>query len=148
MAITQTATTSFKVELLQAVHNFGPTSPDTYKIALYTAVADLGASTTAYTTTGEVSGTGYTAGGKTLTISTSPTSGTNSSNVVTAYISFADIDWTNSSFTARGALIYNSSKSNKSVAVLNFGSDKTVNNDTFEIIFPTPDANSAIVRIS
>lgn len=148
MAITQTATTSFKVELLQAVHNFGPTSPDTYKIALYTAVADLGASTTAYTTTGEVSGTGYTAGGKTLTISTFPTSGTNSSNVVTAYISFADIDWTNSSFTARGALIYNSSKSNKSVAVLNFGSDKTVNNDTFEIIFPTPDANSAIVRIS
>ena len=148
MTIAQTSTTSFKVELLQAVHNFGPTSPDTYKIALYTAVADLGASTTAYTTTGEVSGTGYTAGGKTLTISTSPTSGTNSSNVVTAYISFADIDWTNSSFTARGALIYNSSKSNKSVAVLNFGSDKTVNNDTFEIIFPTPDANSAIVRIS
>lgn len=148
MAITQTATTSFKVELLQAVHNFGPTSPDTYKIALYTAAADLGTSTTAYTTTGEVSGTGYTAGGKTLTISTSPTSGTNSSNVVTAYISFADIDWTNSTFTARGALIYNSSKSNKSVAVLNFGSDKTVNNDTFEIIFPTPDANSAIVRIS
>jgi hypothetical protein len=148
MAITQTATTSFKIELLQGVHNFGPTSPDTFKIALYTEAATLGAATTAYTSSGEVVGTGYTATGEVLTITTSPTSGTNSSNVIVAYISFAVVTWTNSTFTARGALIYNSSKSNKSVAVLNFGSDKTVNNDTFQVLFPTPDANSAIVRIA
>ena len=77
MSIAQTATTSFKVELLQGVHNFGPTSPDTFKIALYTAAANIGPTTTAYTATGEVSGTGYTATGNTLTISVSPTSGNN-----------------------------------------------------------------------
>jgi hypothetical protein len=148
MAIAQTATTSFKVELLQSIHNFGPTSPDTFKVALYTAAANIGPATTVYTTTGEVTGTGYTAGGNTLTISTSPTSGNNSSNISTAYISFSNSTWTNATFTARGALIYNSTESNKSVAVLDFGSDKTVNNDTFQIIFPTADANSAIVRIS
>ena len=148
MAITQTATTSFKVELLQAVHNFGPTSPNTFKVALYTGAANIGPTTTVYSTTGEVVGTGYTAGGNTLTISTSPTSGNNSSNVPTAYISFNNTSWTNATFTARGALIYNVTQGNKSVAVLDFGSDKTVNNDTFQIIFPTPDANSAIVRIS
>ena len=149
MAITQTATTSFKVELLQAVHNFGPTSPNTFKVALYTAAANIGPTTTAYTTSGEVVGTGYTAGGNTLVISTSPTSGNNTANVPTAYISFNNTSWTSASFTARGALIYNDTASgNPSVAVLDFGSDKTVNNDTFQIIFPTPDANSAIVRIS
>ena len=149
MAISQTATTSFKVELLQAVHNFGPTSPDTFKIALYTGSATLGPTTTAYSTTNEVVGTNYTAGGNTLTISTSPTSGNNSSSVPTAYISFANTSWSSASFTARGALIYNSSVAgNPSVAVLDFGSDKTVSNDTFQISFPTPDANSAIVRIS
>jgi hypothetical protein len=149
MAISQTATTSFKVELLQAVHNFGPTSPDTFKIALYTGSATLGPTTTAYSTTNEVVGTNYTAGGNTLTISVSPTSGNNSSSVPTAYISFANTSWTSASFTARGALIYNSSVAgNPSVAVLDFGSDKTVSNDTFQIAFPTPDANSAIVRIS
>lgn len=148
MSILQTATTSFKVELLQGVHNFGPTSPDTFKVALYTASANLGYSTTVYTTSNEVVGTGYTAGGNTLTISTSPTSGNNSSGVPTAYISFANTTWANSTFTARAALIYNVTEGNKSVAVLDFGSDKTVSNDTFQIIFPTPDANSAIVRIS
>lgn len=148
MSILQGATTSFKVELLQAVHNFGPTSPDTFKVALYTASADINASTTAYSTTNEVTGTGYTAGGNTLTIDVSPTSGNNSSNIPTAYISFSNTSWTSASFTARAALIYNSSQSNKSVAVLDFGSDKTVSNDTFQIIFPTPDANSAIVRIA
>ena len=148
MSILQGATTSFKVELLQAVHNFGPTSPNTFKVALYTASANINADTTAYSTTNEVTGTGYTAGGNTLTISTSPTSGNNSSNIPTAYISFSNTSWTNASFTARAALIYNSSQSNKSVAVLDFGADKTVSNDTFQIIFPTPDANSAIVRIS
>jgi hypothetical protein len=148
MAVQQTATTSFKVELLQAVHNFGPTSPNTFKVALYTASANIGPTTTVYTTSGEVVGTGYTAGGNTLTISTSPTSGNNSVNVPTAYISFSNTSWTSASFTCRGALIYNSTQGNKSVAVLDFGSDKTVSNDTFQITFPTPDANSAIVRIS
>ena len=148
MTISQTATTSFKVELLQAVHNFGPTSPDTFKIALYTGSANIGPTTTVYTTSGEASGTGYTAGGKTLTISVSPTSANNNSNIPTAYVSFSNVSWPNSSFTARGALIYNVTQGNKSVAVLDFGGDKTTNNDTFEVIFPTPDANNAIVRIS
>jgi hypothetical protein len=148
MSILQGATTSFKVQLLQAVHNFGPTSANTFKVALYTANADINADTTIYSTTNEVTGTGYTAGGNTLTISTSPTSGNNSSNIPTAYVSFANTSWTSASFTARAALIYNSTQGNKSVAVLDFGADKTVSNDTFQIIFPTPDANSAIVRIS
>jgi hypothetical protein len=148
MSILQGATTSFKVQLLQAVHNFGPTSPNTFKIALYTASADINESTTIYSTTNEVTGTGYTAGGNTLVISTSPTSGNNSSNISTAYISFNNTSWTNATFTARAALIYNVTQGNKSVAVLDFGADKTVSNDTFQIIFPTPDANSAIVRIS
>lgn len=148
MAIVQTATTSFKVELPQGIHNFGPTSPDTFKIALYTAAADLGYATTAYTTSGEVTGTGYSAGGNTLTITVTPVAANNSSNVPTAYFSFANTSWTGATFTARAALIYNSTEGNKSVAVLDFGSDKTVSNDTFQIIFPTADANSAIVRIS
>ena len=149
MSIQQTATTSFKVQLLQAVHNFGPTTPNTFKVALYTAAANIGPTTTAYTTSGEVVGTGYTAGGNTLVISVSPTSGTNSSQVPTAYVSFSNSTWTNATFTCRGALIYNSSVAgNPSVAVLDFGSDKTVSNDTFQIIFPTPDANNAVVRIS
>ena len=148
MALQQTATTSFKVELLQGIHNFGPTSPDTFKVALYTGAANIGPTTTVYTTSGEVVGAGYVAGGNTLAISVSPTSGNNSSSVPTAYISFGNSSWTNATFTARGALIYNSTEGNKSVAVLDFGSDKTVSNDTFQIIFPTPDANSAIVRIS
>ena len=148
MTIAQTATTSFKVELLQAIHSFGPTSPDTFKIALYTAAASVGPTTTVYTTSGEVVGAGYTAGGNTLVISTSPTSGNNNLSVPTAFISFANSSWTGASFTARGALIYNSTEGNKSVAVLDFGADKTVSNDTFQIIFPTADATSAIVRIS
>jgi hypothetical protein len=148
MSIQQTATTSFKVELLQAVHNFGPTTPNTFKVALYTAAANINETTTVYSTTNEVVGTGYTAGGNTLVISTSPTSANNTANVPTAFISFNNSSWTNATFTARAALIYNVTQGNKSVAVLDFGSDKTVNNDTFQIIFPTPDANSAIVRIS
>jgi hypothetical protein len=148
MPIQQTATTSFKVELPQGIHNFGPTSPDTFKIALYTGAANIGPTTTVYTTTGEVVGAGYVAGGNTLTINVTPTSGNNISNIPTAYWSFSNSSWANATFTARGALIYNSTEGNKSVAVLDFGSDKTVNNDIFQVIFPTPDANSAIVRIS
>lgn len=148
MTIAQTATTSFKVELPQGIHNFGPTSPDTFKLALYTASASLDAGTSVYTTANEVVGVGYTAGGNTLVINISPTSANNYANVPTAYWSFSNTSWPNSTFTARGALIYNSTKGNKSVAVLDFGADKTVGNDTFQVIFPTPDANSAIVRIS
>ena len=149
MAILQTATTSFKVELLQAVHNFGPTSPNTFKVALYTAAANLGSATTVYSTTNEVpNGSGYTTGGNTLVISVSPTSGNNTGGVPTAFISFSNTSWTSATFTARAALIYNVTQGNKSVAVLDFGADKTVTNDTFQIIFPTADANSAIVRIS
>jgi hypothetical protein len=148
MTIAQTATTSFKVELPQGVHNFGPTSPDTFKIALYTAAATLDAATTVYTTTGETVGTGYTAGGNTLTISVTPVAANNSAGIPTSYWSFANTTWAGATFTARGALIYNATEGNKSVAVLDFGSDKTVSNTTFQIVFPTPDANSAIVRIS
>jgi len=148
MAILQTATTSFKVELPQGIHNFGPTSPDTFKIALYTAAADLGYATATYTTAGEVVGAGYTAGGNTLTITVTPVAANNFAGTPTAYISFANTIWTSATFTARAALLYNSTKGNKSVAVLDFGSDKTVNNEAFQIIFPTADANSAIVRIS
>ena len=148
MTIAQTATTSFKVELLQAVHNFGPTSASTFKIALYTAASSVGPNTTVYTTSDEVVGAGYVAGGNTLVINTSPTSGLNNLSVPTAYSSFATTSWPASSFTARGALIYNSTQGDKSVAVLDFGADKTVSNDTFQIIFPTADATSAIVRIS
>lgn len=148
MTIAQTATTSFKVELPQGIHNFGPTSPDTFKIALYTAAANLDAATAVYTTVGEVVGAGYTAGGNTLVINITPVAANNSSNVPTSYWSFANSTWLNATFTARGALIYNETEGNKSVAVLDFGADKTVNNDTFQVIFPAPDANSAIIRIS
>lgn len=148
MTIAQTSTTSFKVELLQAVHNFGPTTPNTFKIALYTADSSIGPTTTVYTTDAEVVGTGYTAGGNTLVISTDPTSGNNTASIPTAFVSFSNTSWASASFTARGALIYNSTQGNKSVAVLDFGADKTAANTTFEIVFPTANATSAIVRIS
>lgn len=143
MPIQQTATTSFKVELAQGVHNFGPTSPDVFKIALYTGLADIGENTTAYTTTNEVAaGLGYTTGGETLTVSITPTA---SGSV--AYWSFADVEWDPATFTARGALIYNASKANKSVAVLDFGSDKT-GVTKFKIVFPPSTSTAAIIRIS
>jgi hypothetical protein len=145
--LAQTATTSFKVELLQAVHNFGPTSADTFKIALYTALSTIGPDTTVYTTDAEVVGTGYTAGGNTLVISTSPTSGNNNLSVPTAFISFANSSWPGSTFTARGALIYNSTEGNKSVAVLDFGADKT-STTTFTVQFPAVTNTAAIIRIS
>jgi hypothetical protein len=150
MTIAQTATTSFKVELPQGIHNFGPTSPDTFKIALYTAAATLDASTAIYdpAAVGQVVGAGYTAGGNTLVISVTPVAADNIAGIPTSYWSFANTTWSGASFTARGALIYNSTEGDKSVAVLDFGSDKTVSNTTFQIVFPTPDANSAIVRIS
>lgn len=145
MAITQSVATSFKVELMTGTHDF---STDTFKIALYTSSAALSQTVTAYTATNEVSGTGYTAGGNTLTVSVSPTSANNSSGIGTAYISFSNTTWPASTITARGALIYNSSKANRAVAVLDFGADKATSNDTFAVNFPTADANYAIVRIS
>ena len=132
----------------QGIHNFGPTSPDTFKVALYTAAANLDATTAVYATSGEVVGAGYVAGGNTLSISVSPVAANNIAGTPTSFFSFSNSSWANATFTARGALIYNETEGNKSVAVLDFGADKTVNNDTFQIIFPTPDANSAIVRIS
>lgn len=133
----QTLTTSFKQQLLLAVHDF---TVDTFKIALYTSNADLNADTTIYTVTGEVSGTGYTATGNTLTGTTVTVSGT------TAFVNFSNAVWNPASFTTRGALIYNASKSNKSVAVLDFGADKTPTT-TFTVQMPTNTATSALIRL-
>jgi hypothetical protein len=137
--IAQTQTTSFKAELYEGIHNL---LTDNIKIALYTANANLNEATTAYSSDNEVSGTGYSATGKTLTGATVSTS----SGI--AYVSFNNIDWTSASFTCRGALIYNATKANRSIAVLNFGSDKTVLNNTFLITFPANTSNSAIIRSS
>ena len=145
MAITSAICTSFKQELLVGTHNFTATSGNTFKIALYTSSASLGAGTTAYSTSNEItnsSGTAYTAGGATLTSVTPTTSGT------TALCDFADVSFTSASFTANGALIYNSSASNKAVAVIAFGGDKTVSSGTFTIQFPTADASNAIIRLA
>ena len=142
MAISQAMCTSFKVELLTATHNFTNTTGDVFKIALYTSSATLGATTTAYSSTNEVTGTGYTAGGNTLTNVTPTSSGT------TAFTDFADTTWTTATITANGALIYNSSKSNKAVAVLAFGSDKTSTAGDFTIQFPVADASNAIIRLT
>jgi len=142
MAITQAMATSFKQELLTGTHDFTNSTGDTFKIALFTSSATLGAATTAYSTSNEVSGTGYTAGGNTLTNVTPSTSGT------TAFTDFADTTWSSATITARGALIYNSTDSNKAVVVLDFGSDKTSTNGDFTIQFPTADASNAIIRIA
>ena len=143
MAITQSLTTSFKVDLLSGNMNFVSGSGDTFKMALYTSSATLGPTTTVYSASNEVTGSGYAAGGNTLTISQSPTSGG-----TTAYISFSNTSWASATFTTRGALIYNSSQGNKTVAVFDFGSDKTVSNGTFTITFPTADSTSAVIRIA
>ena len=135
--------TSFKKEILEAVHNFKNSGGDTFKIALYTNSASFDASTTAYTATNEVSGTGYSAGGNTLTRVDPTTSGT------TAFTDFADTTWSSSTITARGALIYNDSAAgNPAVVVLDFGSDKTSPNGDFTVVFPTADASNAIIRIA
>jgi len=139
--ITQGQCTVFKKNCLSALENFAVGTPYTYKIALYTASADLDETTLAYTSVGEVVGTGYTATGKTLTISQVPTS-----SGVTAYVSFSNVTWTPASFTTRGALIYNST-TGAAVAVLNFGADKTPTT-SFTITFPTADATNAIIRFS
>jgi len=156
MAITQAMCTSFKQEILQGIHNFtsgsggGTTtttgSGNSFKLALYTSSATLGASTTAYSTTNEVSGTGYSAGGGALTNVTPTTSST------TALTDFSDLTFSSSTITARGALIYNSSttagSANRAVLVLDFGSDKSSSSGDFTITFPAADASSAIIRIA
>ena len=135
--------TSFKVELLVGTHNFTTGTGDTYKLALYDNSAAFTAATTAYTVTNEVSGTGYSAGGGTLTNVTPTSSGT------TAFIDFDDLTFSTATITARGALIYNSSAAgNPAVCILDFGADKTSTAGDFTIVFPTADASNAIVRIA
>ena len=148
--ITQAMCTSFKTELLTGTHNFTNTTGNVFKIALFRATASIvgtyGASTTNYSdmtgNSDEASGSGYTAGGNTLTNVTPTSSGT------TAFTDFADTTWSTATITASGALIYNSSASNKSVCVLSFGGDKTSTAGNFTIVFPTADATNAIIRIA
>jgi hypothetical protein len=142
MAITQTMCTSFKKALLDGEMDFSSNTSQTFKIALYTSSATLDATTTAYSTSNEVSGTNYSAGGNTLTVTAPTTSGT------TAFLDFSDTTWSTATITARGALIYQSGGSNPAVAVLDFGSDKTTTSSDFTIQFPTADASSAIIRIA
>ena len=142
MAITQAMCTSFKVELLTGTHDFTNSTGDTFKLALYTSSATLDASTTAYTVSNEASGTGYSAGGGTLTNVTPTSSGT------TAFTDFADLTFSSATITARGCLIYNDTDSDKAVAVLDFGGDKTSTNGDFTIQFPAADASNAIIRIA
>ena len=145
MAITSAICTSFKVELLKGVHDFTATTGDTFKIALYDSDATLGASTTAFSTSEEItntSGTAYTSGGATLTSVTPVASST------TALCDFADVSFSSATFTANGALIYNSSATNAAVAAIAFGSDKRATNGTFTIQFPAADASNAIIRLA
>jgi hypothetical protein len=142
MAISQALCTSFKVELMTGTHNFTTSTGNTFKLALYTSSATLGATTTAYSATNEASGTNYVAGGSALTNVTPTSSGT------TAFTDFADLTFSTVTITANGCLIYNSSASNKAVAVLAFGSDKTATAGNFTIVFPTADATNAIIRIA
>lgn len=139
MAITQGMCSSFKEQLLKGEHDF---DVNTFKIALYTSAATLSAATTVYTTSNEVVGVGYTAGGINLTGTTVSLTGT------IAFVDFNDAVWTGSTITARGALIYNASSGNKAVAVLDFGSDKTSTTGDFTVQFPTNDSSSAIIRLA
>jgi hypothetical protein len=147
MAITSALCTSFKKELLERKHDFNATSGHTFKIALYTSSATLGAATTDYSATNEVVGTGYTAGGETLTNIDPTSSGT------TAFVDFADATWASATITAAGALIYNTttdggSSTTNAVAVISFGGDKTSTNGDFVVQFPTADASNAIIRLA
>jgi hypothetical protein len=139
MSISQSMCSSFKQQILLGEHDL---DTDVIKLALYTSAADLGAATTAYTTSGEVVGVGYTAGGNTLAGATVSLTGT------TAFVDFSDTTWTTATITARGALIYNSSKSDKAIAVLDFGADKTSTAGSFTVQMPANDASSALVRIA
>ena len=140
--ITQGQTAIFKANCLSGLENFTGTSPYVYKIALYTANATLNSTTLAYTSDNEISGGGYTAGGKILT----PIAPAYDATANIAYISFVNVVWTSASFTCRGALIYNST-TGAAVAVLDFGNDKTANS-TFTITFPTDNATNAVIRFA
>lgn len=142
MAITQAMCTSFKGEVMQALHDFTASTGNVFKIALYTSTATMSASTTVYSATNEVSGTNYVAGGNTLTNITPTTSGT------TGFTDFNDTTWSAATITARGALIYNSTNTNRGVAVLDFGADKTSTDGDFTIVFPAAAAATAIIRIA
>ena len=146
MAITSAVCNSFKVEVLKGEHNFTASSGNTFNLALYTSSATLNKSTTAYTTSNEItntSGSAYSAKGKALT-SVTPVLSTD-----TAVCDFADVSWTSASFTANGCLIFNDShSSDAAVCAIAFGSDKTVTSGTFTIQFPTADASDAIIRIA
>ena len=143
MAITSAICNSFKTEILTGTHNFSSSGGDTFNLALYTSSATLNKSTTAYTTSEEVSGSGYTAKGNALT-SVTPALSTD-----TAVCDFADTSFTSASFTARGCLIFNDSASgDPAVCAIAFGGDKTVSSGTFTIQFPTADASNAILRIA
>jgi len=145
MTISSAVCNSFKQEILVGTHNFTASSGNSFKLALYTSSASLGAGTTAYATTNEISntsGSAYTAGGKALTSVTPALDGS------TACCDFADISFTSASFTANGCLIYNDTQADKAVCVVAFGSDKTVSSGTFTIQFPAADASNAIVRIA
>ena len=143
MAISQAMCTSFKKELLEAKHNFLNSGGNTFNLALYTSSASLGAGTTAYTTSNEVSGTNYTAKGASLTRVDPSTSGT------TALTDFSDLTFSNVTLTARGALIFNDTASgDPSVCVLDFGADKSASSGDFTVVFPTADASNAIIRIA
>ena len=144
MAITQAMCTSFKVGILGADFDFDTGTTQVFKIALFTSSATLSAATTAYAATNEVSGTGYSAGGNTLTVSQVPTS-----TGTTAFLDFADTTWSTATITARGALIYLANgTTNPAVAVLDFGGDKTSTAGNFTIQFPAADATNAILRIA
>ena len=145
MAISSAVCNSFKQEILVGTHNFTASSGNSFKLALYTSSASLGASTTAYSSSNEISnasGSAYTAGGKALTSVTPVLDGS------TAVCDFADISFTSASFTANGCLIYNDTQSDKACAVVAFGGDKTVSSGTFTIQFPAADASNAIIRIA
>ncbi len=142
MAIAQGATNTFKIGLPNGDFDF---STDTFKIALYTGAASIGPDTAAYTTDGEATGSGYTAGGETLTVTQTPTIGNQTGNA-TVYLSFSNVTW-NAALTARGALIYKSGSGDPSVCVLDFGGDKT-STTTFTVQFPAATNTAAIIRIS
>lgn len=143
MAISTSMVTSFKSELMSGLHDFDNPGGNTFKIALYTSSATLGASTTAYSSSDEVAnGNGYTTGGENLTSVSPTTSGT------TAFVDFSDVTWSASTITANGALIYNNTNSNRAVVTLAFGSDKSSSNGDFQIVFPTANATDAIIRIA
>jgi len=142
MAITTALSTSFKGEVLEGIHNMAAAGGNTIKMALFTSAATLDATTTGYSVTNETSGTGYSAGGNTLTNLGAATSGT------TGFVDFSDTSWATASFTARGCQIYNSSASNASISTHDFGSDKTASGGNFDVQFPTADATNAIIRLA